>query len=163
MDPDSDEFVPMDRVKSSANGYVTLSPEETYRLDGIDYELKMKWEFDENEKLYGIWIHMPPMKLSEITDEDKESIVNGVRSLMAALSDERDILYEGEPVEPKDLTFEYFEQQPSRFFWLGGDGTFCQLIGVANADMDLVSLQVGIGRIDKWPAVAGILKGLTAR
>ena len=63
------------------------------------------------------------------------------------------------PEDIDSLDFAYFEAGGQlRAFFPMDDGTFCQIS--ANVFRDTFIYNIGIGRLEDWPAVSGIIEGL---
>ena len=141
------------------SGFVTLKPFIYYAFEEIDAALELTLEFNGDHELFGYWLSGVPMKLEDMSDSDKEIAPMRLQRMIDVFSNAAKPLVEKGPEDLEALDFRYFEDGGQlRVFFPMEKGTFCQVS--ANLFQNTFVYNIGIGCLEDWSAVAGIIENL---
>ena len=160
MRPGDEAFDSRTYVESTENGFCSLNPFLYYAIEEIDDILQLTLEFDAGHELFGYWLVSVPVKLEDMSGEERETAAARLRLLIGTLSEAAEPLVEKGPDDLGALDFAYLEAGGRlRVFFQIGEDTFCQVS--ASVFQGTFICNVGIGRTAEWPGgIADIIDGL---
>jgi len=156
FDPQSDAYEWNRMRENPMSKEATVTPVETYKFDCADAELTLQLEFDGEHELYAYWLAGETIPAAEATQEDFDRALAWVQGLHGALSQGREVLFISAPDDLAQADRAYLAENELRIFYLGGDGTFCQLN--CSAKNGNLLYNIGVGLIEEMPAIGRIIE-----